>query len=123
MKCRDYELQVQDFLNNTLEESEKEAFIRHVRECPRCYDELEIYFSIYRGIGLTDTEQLVKDSDFELDGTTDDLDNMLEQMLQEIENKKFNTKMLNIFVITIFVVIFLLGLFLVLNAFFNIIKF
>jgi len=121
MKCREYELQVQDFLNNNLDEKEKEAFIRHVRECPRCYDELEIYFSIYRGIGLTDTEQLVKDSDFELNGTTDDLDNMLEQMIREIDNKKFNNKILYMFVIIVFVVILLLGLFLVLNAFLNIV--
>lgn len=121
MKCRDYELQVQDFLDNNLDDKEKENFINHVMNCPRCYDELEIYFSIYRGIGRANTERLVEDTDFEPDGTTKDLDNMLEQMLKEIESKKFNNKLLNVFVISIFVVVFLLGLFLVLNAFLNII--
>ena len=105
MKCREYELEVQDFLDNNLDDIKKEQFIRHVIKCPRCYDELEIYFSIYRGIGRTDSGTLVKAEEFEFDGTKKDLDDMLEQMLVEIDTKNFRKKVLTI-LFAIFLVLF-----------------
>lgn len=112
-------MQVQDFLENNLDDSKKEQFIRHVMGCPRCYDELEIYFSIYRNIGRTDSGQLVKDEEFEFDGTAKDLDDMLEQMLREIEHKKFNKRIFNIFLVIFFTAFFAVLGFLLCNAIFD----
>ena len=61
-------------------------------QCKRCYEELEIYFSIYRGIGRSD-DTMIEDTDFEFDGTTQDLRDMLNQVLKEIEKRKLNKRM------------------------------
>lgn len=87
MKCRDYEAQVQDFLDGKLNDVHAEEFIRHVQQCKRCYEELEIYFSIYRGIGRSD-DRMIEDVDFEFDGTVEDLNDMLNQVLREIEKRR-----------------------------------
>lgn len=52
MKCRDYERQVLPFLHEELTDIESKEFIRHVRQCTRCYEELEIYYSIYGGLQM-----------------------------------------------------------------------
>ena len=103
MKCRDYEAQVQDFLDGKLNDLQAEEFIVHVKDCKRCYEELEIYFSIYRGIGRSD-DTMIEDTDFEFDGTTQDLRDMLNQVLKEIEKRKLN-KIMKILIILIIAVI------------------
>lgn len=93
MECRKYEGQVQDFLNGQLTDEDAEQFIHHVQNCSRCYDELEIYFSIFRGVGISNGEQLIEDDAFELDGTKEDLTMLLEQMLREIKKRKIKVQL------------------------------
>ena len=93
MECREYEGQVQDFLRGQLSDEDAMQFINHVQNCARCYDELEIYFSIFRGIGMSNEEELIEDDAFELDGTKEDLTILLEQMLREIKKRKMKIQL------------------------------
>jgi len=104
MRCRDYEAEVQDFLDGKLNDIQAEEFILHVQQCKRCYEELEIYFSIYRGIGRSD-DRMIEDVDFEFDGTVEDLRDMLNQVLREIDGRrtKKHMKILLAFIITVII--------------------
>lgn len=105
MECRKYEAQVQNFLDGKLNDEQAEKFILHVQKCDRCYDELEIYFSIYRGIGRSD-DRMIEDIDFEFDGTIEDLRDMLGQVLREIEKRRTNRniKLLIVFIIAVILI-------------------
>lgn len=52
MNCQDYERQVLPFIHDELPDIESKKFIKHVRQCRRCYEELEIYYSIYGGLQM-----------------------------------------------------------------------
>ena len=51
MNCRETQQMIDRYLKNNLEESELQAFLDHVRECPSCYEELEIYYTIEYALG------------------------------------------------------------------------
>ena len=50
MNCRETQQMIYRYLNNDLDEKELQAFLDHVRECPSCYEELEIYYSVQEAI-------------------------------------------------------------------------
>ena len=50
MNCRETQQMIYRYLNNDLDERELQAFLDHVRECPSCYEELEIYYSVQEAI-------------------------------------------------------------------------
>jgi len=50
MNCRETQQMIYRYLNNDLEEHELQAFLDHVRGCPSCYEELEIYYSIQEAL-------------------------------------------------------------------------
>ena len=54
MNCRETQQMIDRYLKNNLEESELQAFLDHVRECPSCYEELEIYYTIEYALGYLD---------------------------------------------------------------------
>ena len=45
---------VRAYLNGYLSDRELEDFLNHVQTCPDCFDELEVYFSIYRTLNDVD---------------------------------------------------------------------
>ena len=57
-ECRKYENKVQDFLEDSMSDKDTQEFIEHVKTCARCFEELEIYYTIYRGLDLIKTKQI-----------------------------------------------------------------
>lgn len=48
MKCIEAQQMVKGYLEHQLSDRQLEQFLEHVENCPECYDELEIYYTIYR---------------------------------------------------------------------------
>lgn len=64
MKCIEAQQLVKPYIEGQLSDKQLEHFLDHVEHCPECYEELEIYFSIYETIGSADKDQK-EDYDFE----------------------------------------------------------
>lgn len=47
MDCLNAQKLVRPYLEGQLSDRELEEFLDHVEQCPVCYDELEVYYSIY----------------------------------------------------------------------------
>lgn len=50
MICREWQKMIPGFLDNTLKNQELEGFVKHVRTCKGCYEELEIMFMLSIGL-------------------------------------------------------------------------
>lgn len=50
MKCDEFEKMMPNFIDDVMEEEDYDEFIRHVKSCSACKDELEIHYMIYRGL-------------------------------------------------------------------------
>ena len=42
------------YINGELQEKTEEEFVRHVRHCSECYEELEVYATVFAGIRQLD---------------------------------------------------------------------
>ena len=54
MNCKQVQRQLVSYINGELEEKEEEEFVKHIRHCPECYEELEVYstdFCRYPAVG------------------------------------------------------------------------
>ena len=56
MECKHAQSLIPQYLTDRLSPGELEAFIRHVEECPECYDQLETYFLLNRALKFLDEE-------------------------------------------------------------------
>ena len=56
MDCITAQQMIRPYLEGMLSDRELELFLDHVQNCPSCFDELEIYFSIYRTLDNVDEE-------------------------------------------------------------------
>lgn len=54
MNCKETQRLLVPYINGELEEKEEEEFVRHVRNCPECYEELEVYATVFAGIRQLD---------------------------------------------------------------------
>lgn len=61
MECRDYQQEIVPYINGELNIKAAEEFVTHVKNCRDCYDELEIYYTIYRGLKLLDEDVEISD--------------------------------------------------------------
>ena len=43
MNCKEVQRQLVPYINGELQEKTEEEFVRHVRHCSECYEELEVY--------------------------------------------------------------------------------
>lgn len=50
MKCNEFISLIPDFVEDSLEESNYEGFVKHAGECSECMDELEIHYMIRVGL-------------------------------------------------------------------------
>ena len=46
MKCEQAQEYVDGYIKKTLPENTQEEFIRHIKNCPECFQELETYFIV-----------------------------------------------------------------------------
>ena len=54
MNCKQVQRQLVSYINGELEEKEEEEFVKHIRHCPECYEELEVYSTVFAGIRQLD---------------------------------------------------------------------
>ncbi len=95
MECYEAEELVSGYINHTLNEGQMEDFIRHVRSCPSCYDELEMHFIVNEALN-----QLSVDAETDLDFKI-----LLEQDLKKSELHLIRQKLQR--AVVIFTVLFL----------------
>ena len=57
MDCRKAESMVGGYIQNTLSVDELSDFLKHIKECPSCYEELETYFIVYYAMQHLDGEK------------------------------------------------------------------
>lgn len=59
MDCKTFQLQINKFIHLKMKDDyEVRDFIEHARNCPECYEELEIYFTLLHGLDLLDENSL-----------------------------------------------------------------
>lgn len=58
MTCKEAEQMVMPYINNELDDRELGAFLEHVSSCESCYEELEIYYTLYAGLAQLDGEEV-----------------------------------------------------------------
>ena len=52
MNCELFQKKIRDFIFDKIEYSEDlEEFLTHAKECNECREELELYYTIHRGLG------------------------------------------------------------------------
>ena len=57
MDCRETGRKINDFINDTLTPEETEAFISHIRFCPACHEEVEIYYTVRYALDVLDNDR------------------------------------------------------------------
>ena len=59
--CREIEKMVMPYINHQLDETQLEQFLKHVKNCPACREELEIYYTVSVGLWQLDSGNGVYD--------------------------------------------------------------
>ena len=59
MNCKQVQRQLVSYINGELEEKEEEEFVKHIRHCPECYEELEVYSTVFAGIRTAQKKRLI----------------------------------------------------------------
>lgn len=86
MNCREAQCLLVPYINGDLKEKEEDEFVRHIRQCPECYEELEVYATVFAGIR-------------QLDGKDDEIDyrTLVEDSLASSEMNVSDEKFLSIY--------------------------
>lgn len=75
MECKEAQSLVMDYLNRDLGGKKLDSFLKHVRTCRECHEELEIYYMIHVAMQKLDSEEQV----------SYDVKHMLEEDLRDAE--------------------------------------
>ncbi|OUQ18814.1 hypothetical protein B5E82_06935 [Lachnoclostridium sp. An138] len=86
MTCKEAEQMIMPYINDELTDKELEAFLEHVCSCGSCYEELEIYYTIYAGLAQLDGEN-----------EGQDMRNLLQEALYISEQRVRGRKLFNVF--------------------------
>ncbi len=54
--CRDFQKQVQPFINHQLDDQELKDFLEHIKTCKKCADELETYYIVDYSLKYLDND-------------------------------------------------------------------
>ena len=57
MDCKEVCRRVPDYLEKNLTPEETEQFLNHVNSCSECYEELELYYTLNKGLRLLDSDE------------------------------------------------------------------
>lgn len=100
INCQEADGMVGRYVNNTLTTEEMALFLEHVRECPRCMEELETSFIVQKAI-----EQLENEDD----DSTLDIKRLLEMDIRKksavVNRRKFVRLMAGIFLLLLLVLV------------------
>ena len=87
MTCKEAEQMVMPYINDELTDKELSSFLEHIGTCASCYEELEIYYTLYAGLAQLDG-----------DGTgMQDMHNLLPDALHASQMHIRGKKILNIY--------------------------
>ena len=86
MNCIETQALITPFIKDKLNSSQLETFLRHVTNCPDCYEELEVYFAIYTAMKQLDNDEEMPDN----------FEHELQSRIQECEEHIVHTKFLHI---------------------------
>lgn len=77
--CKEAQKMVVPYIEGELCDKDLRSFVRHVRQCPECREELETYYIVYKGLmQLDDKEELPT--------------NILEALKEDLEDSDFHLK-------------------------------
>lgn len=82
MTCLDVEKKMTKFVNQELELAELQEFTRHIKNCDACKEYLEVYYILFMGMKLLDSDK-ENYSDFHID-----FEKMLKTAEETIRTKK-----------------------------------
>ena len=54
MNCKQAQRLLVPYINGELDEKEEGEFVKNIRHCPECYEELEVYSTVFAGIRQLD---------------------------------------------------------------------
>ena len=54
MNCKQAQRLLVPYINGELDEKEEGEFVKHIRHCQECYEELEVYATVFAGIRQLD---------------------------------------------------------------------
>ena len=54
MNCKQAQRLLVPYINGELDEKEEGEFVKHIRHSPECYEELEVYATVFAGIRQLD---------------------------------------------------------------------
>ena len=54
MNCKQAQRLLVPYINGELDEKEEGEFVKHIRHCLECYEELEVYATVFAGIRQLD---------------------------------------------------------------------
>jgi hypothetical protein len=86
MDCSTAEGMVNRYINRTLDEKELEAFLKHIKTCSSCYDELETYFIVHEATKQLDEEQEDEEDTLDIKGL---LEQDLRRSWANLKKRKF----------------------------------
>lgn len=86
MTCKEAEQMVMPYINDELTDKELSAFLDHIYGCPSCYEELEIYYTLYAGLSQLDGEN-----------EEEDMHNLLQEALHMSEMRVRGRKTFNVY--------------------------
>lgn len=61
MTCKEAEQLIMPYINDELTDKELAPFLNHIYSCKACYEELEIYYTLYAGLAQLDGESEERD--------------------------------------------------------------
>lgn len=65
MDCKHAQNMIRGYIDNTLTDYELQCFLEHIRSCPECYDELEVFYTVITGVRRLDDDN----ASYDLRGT------------------------------------------------------
>ncbi len=86
MTCKEAEQMVMPYINDELTDKELGPFLNHIYSCKSCYEELEIYYTLYAGLSQLDGEN-----------EGQDMRNLLQEALHVSEQRIRGRRFFNIY--------------------------
>lgn len=61
MTCIEVQRNMNAFINDELDGEQLEEFLLHIRTCPSCKEDLEVYYTLFSSIKLLDEDKNIND--------------------------------------------------------------
>ena len=88
MTCKEATQYIMPYINDEMTDKEVQRFLDHVEHCDDCYEELEVYYTLYAGLAQLDS-----------DGNDFDMRNLLEKAIDVSKGRVRAHKQFNSFYI------------------------